>query len=610
VELQGLKARCSARPLALLITLTFALAAVGGLVLTAAPAASASQSGYVEPGQPYPVSAPPGTADLVSSMTKPPAGYRLNGDEVLAIAKRNPLVIHQLSIEKGLRPLVYTRGSGIWQVSWFSRLYQSNTIERLQLYVDDATGVVTQAWTGYQVPWTMARGYTGAFGRRVNALYIWIPLCVLFLAPFLTWRRRPTLLHLDLLVLLGFSASLAWFNHANIGLSAPSIYPFMIYLLVRMLLLANGIGRPKGPLRLALPVPWLAIGIVFLIGFRIGLNVTDSNVIDVGYAGVIGGYKITHGQKLYGENGSVACSASANSTKDCWPSNNGAGDTYGPVNYYAYVPAVALLGWSGVWDTLPAAHAAAIAFDLLTMLALFLLGRQIRGPTLGTVLAYLWAAYPFTLYTMSSNSNDTLVALLIVLSLLAVTSAPARGIMGAFAGLTKFGPLALGPLLLRGTGPFPRKRSIAVYVIAYGLALLVPMLPVLLSHDWHNFWQDTIVYQTGRPAPFSLWGIWGGGGYHNTLKVPLRIWQGLTVALAFSTIWFPRGNRSVVQVAALGGAIMIAVQCSLMYWIYLYIPWFYALVIVALIASHPPGPDEVVRADNRTVLADPIVVGT
>ena len=56
-----------------------------------------------------------------------------------------------------------------------------------------------------------------------------------------------------------------------------------------------------------------------------------------------------------------------------------------------------------------AAHAAAITFDLLTMLGLFFLGRRIRVPT-GVVLAYLWAAYPFTLFALSSNSNDSLVA--------------------------------------------------------------------------------------------------------------------------------------------------------------------------------------------------------
>src|SRR5689334_1472696 len=180
----------------------------------------------------------------------------------------------------------------------------------------------------------MARGYAGAFGRRVNALYVWIPLCVLFFAPFLPWRRRPSLFHLDLLVLLAFSISLAFFNHGEIGLSVPLVYPFLIYLLVRMLLLASGRGVPRRPLRLVVPVSWLALATIFLIGFRVGLNVTNSNVIDVGYAGVIGADKLIHGQHLYGG----------------WPHDNAQGDTYGPVNYYAYVPFRAIFGWSGSWD--------------------------------------------------------------------------------------------------------------------------------------------------------------------------------------------------------------------------------------------------------------------
>ena len=68
------------------------------------------------------------------------------------------------------------------------------------------------------------------------------------------------------------------------------------------------------------------------------------------------------------------------------------------------------------------------------------------------VLAYAWAAYPFTLWALSSNTNDSLVALLLVVALLVITSAPARGVAGALAGLTKFAPLALAPLLLRGVG--------------------------------------------------------------------------------------------------------------------------------------------------------------
>jgi len=131
----------------------------------------------------------------------------------------------------------------------------------------------------------------------------------------------------------------------------PLVYPFLVYLLARMLLLAFGRGVPRAPLQVNFPIRWLLFAVVFLVGLRVGLNVLNSNVIDVGYAGVIGAHKLVHGQSLYGG----------------WPTDNASGDTYGPVAYYAYVPFLAIFGWSGKWDQLPASHGAAIAFDLLTL---------------------------------------------------------------------------------------------------------------------------------------------------------------------------------------------------------------------------------------------------
>jgi hypothetical protein len=539
------------------------------------------------PGQPAPISAPPGVATLVPSMTTPPAGYRLTGETVLATAKKNPVLVAELKKHPHLVGYVYTRGPGVWQVSYFTPVPKPGStrhqIELLQLYVSDATGDVTQVWTGYQVAWTMARGYPGAFGRDINKLYIWLPLCALFLLPFIPWRRRPTLWHLDLLMLLGFSASLAWFNNADLGLAEPMIYPFMVYFVVRLLLLASGRGRPREPLRMVIPATWLAVVLIFLVGFRIGLNVTNSNVIDVGYAGVIGADKIVHGHKLYGN----------------WEKtnpDNGAGDTYGPVNYYAYVPFREIWGWSGVWDNLPAAHAAAIAFDLLTMLGLFLLGWTLRGPPTGVVLAYLWAAFPFTTYVLNSNSNDSLVAMLVVYALLAIRWSAARGVLGAFAGLTKFAPLGLAPLLWRGVGRFPTRRASVTYWLSYGLAILVPLLPVLLSGDWLSFWRDSIEYQSGRPAPFSIWGLWGG--YNQTLHLPEHIVLGGAVLLGLLAPFWPRGERTIVEVAALGAAIIIGLQMGITYWFYLYIVWFFPLVVIALVFAHPePGREAAPRPE-------------
>jgi hypothetical protein len=507
----------------------------------------------------------PNAPVLVTSQDKAPKGYRLTAAHVLRIASRNPAVRDQLRRHPGATPYEYTKGPGRWQVSWFSSGRPQR--ELLQVYVDDASGRVTEVWSGFHVAWTMARGYPGAFGRSVNSWYIWIPMCVAFVLPFLPRRgRRPSLLHLDLLVLLGFSISLALFNNAEVGLSVPLVYPFLLYLLVRMLLLAFGRGRPRRPLSLLVPTSWLVVGIVFLVGFRIGLNVSNSNVIDVGYAGVIGADKLLHDKPIYGN----------------WPHDNANGDTYGPVSYFAYVPFRAIFGWSGSWDELPAARAAAIAFDLLTLLALFFLGRRIRGPTVGAALAYAWAAYPFTLWTLSSNTNDSLVALLLTVALLVVTSAPARGVAAALAGLTKFAPLALAPLFLRGVGCGVRKRSVVLYILTYALTIVAVMLPVLLHHNFSAFWHNSIAYQSSRVTPFSIWGLWGG------LRLEQRLVEGAAVALAIIVAFVPR-HRTEIEVAALGAAVLIALQLCANYWLYSYVVWFFPLVIVALFASHPTG---------------------
>jgi hypothetical protein len=134
-------------------------------------------------------------------------------------------------------------------------------------------------------------------------------------------------------------------------------------------------GRAPSP-ALSWPVWLLAAVAVFLGGLRVGLNLeSPRGVIDVGYAGVIGADRILDGQAPYGhmpvEDTRRACGKAdadgeirdrIQQTGRC-ESANPRGDTYGPTAYLAYVPAVLTLGWSGKWDSLPAAHATAIAFD-------------------------------------------------------------------------------------------------------------------------------------------------------------------------------------------------------------------------------------------------------
>ena len=68
---------------------------------------------------------------------------------------------------------------------------------------------------------------------------------------------------------------------------------------------------------------------------------------------------------------------------------------------------------------------------------------------------------------MESNSNDTLVAALLVAVLLALARPAARGVFAALATLTKFAPLVLTPMLAtyRPAGP-PRQGTTALFVAA------------------------------------------------------------------------------------------------------------------------------------------------
>ena len=536
----------------------------------------------------------------------PPAGRHLSADRVLEIAEALPKMRAVRKEYPGSYGGAYLKGALRWQVSFFSA---KGAKEIGQVIIADSSGRVLEQWTGFQVAWTMARGYPGAFGEHVNALYVWIPLCLLFFVPFFDWRRPFALLHLDLLVLLSFSVSLAFFNHAHIYASVPLTYPPLLYLLARMLALLRRRAGVRGslagqtggapadgppvagsaaaapppargssarPLRLLIPAPWLALGVISLLGFRIALNVTDANVIDVGYAGVIGASKVVHGEALYGH----------------WPADNEHGDTYGPVNYEAYVPFEQLFGWSGTWDDLPAAHAAAVFFDLLAVALLFLIGRRMRGPTLGIALAYAWVSFPFTLFALESDSNDTLVAVMILAALYFAGSPlgahSRKGWVGAFAalaGLTKFAPLALAPLLathgLREDGDgwvgvrALRSRALGLFLLAFLATAALVSIPALTHDSLGTIFQRTLVYQSNRGSPFSVWGLYG-------LPGPQLVVQLAGVALAVALAVAPRRD-DLVGLAAACAAVIIAVQLGIDHWFYLYIPWFFPLVMIALL---------------------------
>ena len=501
---------------------------------------------------------PAQAADLKrpASETVAPEGFTRTAREVTAVAARDEKVREERARHPRLDPTAYTRGPGRWQVSWFV-----GDDEVVQVHVDDRTGAIRESWTGHQVSWRMARGYEGAFGRKFNSPWLLIPLGVLFLLPFVDFRRPLRLLHLDLLVLLAFGVSHVFFNRGEIGVSVPLAYPVLLYVLARMLWEGARRRERVGALVPHAPERLLLAGLVFVLGFRLGLNVLDSNVIDVGYSGVIGADRIADGDPLYeGE----------------FAPDNKSGNVYGPLAYLAYLPWEQIFPWKGAWDDLEAAHAAAITFDVATVGGLFVLGTRLRGRALGIALGYAWVAFPYTLFALSTNSNDTLVAALLVWALVAASSPVARGGLVALASAAKFAPLALAPLF----ASLGRPVRFGLALVAVAALVVVPFLP---DGGLRDFYDTTLGFHAGRESPFSVWGLEPGLDWLHTAVKAAAVGLALLVALR------PR-RRDAVQVAALGAAVLIALQLAAVHWFYLYVVWFTPFALVALFAAYHDRP--------------------
>ncbi len=461
-----------------------------------------------------------------------------------------------------MEPEVSTRGADRWQVDY----YDEGTAVA-QAVIDDRTGTEVEAWRNQQVEVKLARGYEDAVAGNVNEAWIWIPLCILFVLPFFDPKRPFRLLHLDLLVLLAFSVSQFFFNKGEIVWSVPLVYPVLGYLFVRMLIAGFRPGQRPGALIPVIGIRWLAIAAIALAVFRIGMNIADSQVIDIGFANVVGADRIAGGEDVYDGQFTPLIDR---------------GDSYGPLSYISYVPFEGLLPWDGGLESLPAAHAAAIVFDLAVVGLLLVAGRRLRegreGRDLGIALAFAWLAYPYTLYALDANGgNDALLAALLVAALLAFASPAKRGFAIALAAATKFGPLALAPLFAAGSGE-RRIRSTLIFGAVFVAVWAVVLLPLLPDGGLREFYDRTFGYQASRGSPFSVWGLEPS---LSGLQDLARVFPVLLGVLVF----FLPVRRTALQVAAIGAAVLIATQVGSTHWFYFFILWWAPYVLINVFAT-------------------------
>jgi len=502
--------------------------------------------------------------------------------------------------------------------TWTVNVWSGRAGEVATGRVADADGHVVEAWTGPQVAWKMARGRPGAFGGKLLTSWsVWLGLSALFLLGLIDLRRPLSLRTLDLLVLLSFGISLAFFNRGEVFRSAALAVPPLLYLVVRTSWIGFRTRSRPGVLTASWPVWALAAATLFLVGFRIGLNVDNQRtVIDVGLAGVIGADRILDGRVPYGT------MPVTDDRPPCGPANadgeirdriqengrceaaNPRGDTYGPVAYLAYVPAVLAFGWSGKWDALPAAHAASIAFDLLALAGLALVGHRYGGTRLAALLAFGWAAFPFTTYALLSDTNDAIMPALLVWGFWLASSPVARGASTALASWTKFAALIVVPLWLTYPSGLSRTRAIR-FAVGFGVVTALVFSILLLdppfTHAARTFWDRTVAFQLDRDSPFS---IWDWGQYHARgipdLASLQTVVQVCAIVLAGVAAALPR-RKGPLELAALTASLLLAFELSLTHWSYLYLPWVLPFVLLALFLPREPPPVGEVRTEQVEV---------
>ncbi len=553
-----------------------------------------------------PVTNPLGTSPLT-----PPAA-RTSDSEATRLFLDDPKVAKWLRRYPPKPTTDASYADGVWTVNVFS----GKAGEIATGSVDDATGAVTEAWTGPQAAWKMARGSPGAFGgAKLNSYEVWLSFCAVFLIGLIDWRRPVSLRSVDLLVLAGLSVSLWYFNHGHVFAAMIAAFPVLAWVLLRCLWIGlrdrPSRGRPVWPV-------WVLIAVtVFAAGFRVGLNVKTSDVIDVGYSGVIGADRIWHGQSPYGhfpiEGDRPKCGPADSSgevrdriqTNGRCESANPLGDTYGPVSYLAYLPGYWIFGWSGKWDSLPSVHFTALLFDGLALLGLGLVGRRLGGPRLGATLAFAWATWPFTQYASNSNTNDAIAPAFLTFGFLALTSPSVRGVAVALSGWTKFASLVVVPLW-SGYPEARRGRSLVRFAVSFAVTTALVFFVLFLEpsplHAARVFFDRTVSFQLGRDSPFS---IWDWGQYHAkgipNLKLGQHVLQALLVLGSLALGIWPR-RRSPLRMAAFSAVLLVGFELVLTHWSYLYTPWFFPFVAMTLIAplaaGVPSAPAETVRGED------------
>jgi hypothetical protein len=400
------------------------------------------------------------------------------------------------------------------------------------------------------------------------------------------WRLR----NLDVIAALSLTVSVPLFQRGELSASVIVVVPGLLYLLSRATYCGLGPHRAAPDSAPVLDrllrhadveqrARLLRLLLLALVLMLVLIGVGTTTVADIPYAVMEGATVLTHGLLPYGH----------------MPGDVIHGDTYPVLSYVLYVPVAWVAPVHSTWDSITGAlvvstlAALAVAAGLLRAAAGRRPARGRRAPideVRGLRAAIAWLSFPLLMTIVSTGTTDVpLVAMLVFAVLLWRSPAASTGLL-ALAGWFKFAPFALVPLWIA-----PRRgRALVLAVAPLAFVTAAALLLVLGIGGVHGLTAmvHAMSYQFDRG---SLQSVWQALGIRGLQPVGQAAALALITGVSLELRRRPALAQDKGRVAALAGAVLIALQLVSNYWSFLYLAWFVPLLGLSLFAEPSTGSD-------------------
>jgi hypothetical protein len=511
---------------------------------------------------------------LALFLTQHSTPLALAKSRAIAVALHSPVAYHVLAGTRFTSVTVTGLDSNLDRVSFFDG---AQIVAQLAV---NRHGVVThgEGFSAAAVPYGDWIAYQPAVLIGLGALF----LLVAGVAP---WRR---LRNLDVAAAISLIAPVVLLQHRYVDASVLSAVPGLGYLMVRCTIRGLGAApapKPSTPLLDLITPSWgagqrvrlLRLVLLALVLVMVMVTVSSGEAVDVAYAVMEGATKLIGGVLPYGH----------------LPGDVIHGDTYPLLSYALYTPLAWISPVQSTWNSVDLALGMAAAAAVAVAWALFRAaagarprshgGRTPEQELAGLRAALCWLAFPPLLAAASTGTSDVVLAAMVCFALvLWRRPAWATGLLAAGAWF-KLAPLALLPLRL---APLRGRRLVrALLAIALVSAPLVLLLVALGGLDGPMAMVRAISYQFSRGTPQSMWDSLGIQSLQPLGQAAtLALVAGATVRLATRPSW----ENDLGRMAALAGAILIALQLAANYWAFLYLIWVIPPITMALLADPAP----------------------